>query len=229
MGPCVLPDPKGAPAMKRPHYYTAPAELAPRPTPAPGPRTPTDITRLHASNWGAAVGILALCLGLGAWLAAKAWGAPVTVWQLVLTPAAAILAAGVAYSVKLLEFTGQHRQWLYGLEDLTGQDLDGDGITGDPARGRPQEPRPGALVRGVDGALHRIDTTLAPHELQAVKRHLLTAGAFTVRAVNDLLGDDSRASALRVELHRLGILEPPRDRAATRLTEPGRKAVMRWG
>lgn len=214
----------------RDRYYTATPEALPRPT---TPRPPAgDITRLHAVNWLIAVGILTLCLGVGAWLAAKAAGAPVTAWQLALAPLAAILTAGVAFAVKLLQFTEEHRAWLYVLEEATGRDLDGDGVTGNPERANPpSQPMPplaGALVRGVDGAMHRIDTDMTPHELQAVKRHLLTSGAFTVRAVNDLLGDETRASSLRVELHRLGILEQPKPRAATRLTEPGRRAVMRW-
>ena len=76
--------------------------------------------------------------------------------------------------------------------------------------------------------MHRVDVELDAAELHTIKRHLLTAGKFTVRAINDILGDDSRASALRVELYRLGILEEPQDRKATKLADAGRKAVMRW-
>jgi len=211
--------------MRR-YHTTAVAEPA-APTKAPRPRTGGDITRAHAANWAAAVGILALCGGILAWAVAKSAGAPVDAGELGLVPLVAIGAAGVAFAVKLIRFTEEHRDWIYRIEEATGLDLDGDGYTGlheaNPA-GHPD----GALVRGVDGALHRVDVALSPQELQGVKRHLLTAGAYTVRAVNELLGDETRASALRVELHRLGILEQPKPRAATRLTAPGRKTVMRW-
>ncbi len=62
-------------------------------------------------------------------------------------------------------------------------------------------------------------------ELHTIKRHLLTAGKFTVRAINGILGDDSRASAFRVEFYRLGILEEPQDRKANRCQAQGRYEV----
>lgn len=194
------------------------------------PAPSSDTSRGHACNWGAAVGILTLCVGVCAWSGAKALGAHVTAGQLALTLPAAIGAGGVAFAVKLLQFTQEHRAWLYALERATGLDLDGDGTTGEPpgAQAQPKQTIDGALVRGIDGSMHRLDVALSPLEMQAIKRHMLTAGAFGVRAVNTILQDETRASLLRSELHRLGILEQPKPRAATPLTEAGHKAVMRW-
>lgn len=197
-----------------------------KPTIAPS----SDTSRGHACNWGAAVGILTLCAGVCAWSAAKALGAHVTAGQLALVLPAAIGAGGVAFAVKLLQFTQEHRAWLYALERATGLDLDGDGTTGEPpgAQAQPKPTIDGALVRGIDGSMHRLDVALSPPEMQAIKRHMLTAGAFGVRAVNTILQDETRASLLRSELYRLGILEQPKPRTATRLTDPGKRAVMRW-
>ncbi|HUW10031.1 MAG TPA: hypothetical protein VM537_09895 [Anaerolineae bacterium] len=212
--------------MKDRYYTTAAAALpAIRPTPKPA----GDLARTHALNWCMAVGILALAAGVGVWLAAKAAGLPADAGTLALVPVLAIVAAGVAFAVKLIRFTGEHRYWLYALEDAMGADLDGDGLTGDPTRTRTPAPAlQGAIVRGVDNTLHRLDIELSPSELQALKRLMLTSGAFGVRAANAILQDEVRASALRVELHRLSILEAPKPRTATRLTAAGTKAVMRW-
>jgi hypothetical protein len=212
------------------HRYRKTAEAITEPRPAmPRPaRKPTkEATRQHAANWLIGVGILTLAAGVAIWTAAKAAGAPVNLESLALAPLVAILAGGVAFAVKLLQFTEEHRSWLYALELAAGQDLDADGIIGEPAQ-EPAQAADGSFVKGIDGAWHRVDVELEAHELHAIKKHLLTAGKFTVRAVNDLLGDDSRASALRVELYRLGILEEPEDRKATKLTDAGRKAVRRW-
>ena len=126
---------------------------------------------------------------------AKALGAHVTAGQLALVLPAAIGAGGVAFAVKLLQFTQEHRAWLYALERATGLDLDGDGTTGEPpgAQAQPKPTIDGALVRGIDGSMHRLDVALSPLEMQAIKRHMLTAGA-GVRAVTQ--SDETRASLL---------------------------------
>jgi len=208
-------------------YYRGAAATLPTVRPAPASKGRGDLARGHALNWAVGVGILTLCGGIVGWIGAKSAGAPVTGGTLAGVPVVAVLAAGVAFAVQLIRFTGEDRAWLYELEVVMGEDLDGDGIAGDPAQD-PGQVLGGSLVRGVDGALHRIDTTLSDTELQAVKRALLVSGEFTVRGLNAVLGDDHRASSLRVELYALGILEKPRPRTAAKLTAAGTKAVMRW-
>jgi len=185
-----------------------------------------DLARAHAVNWTAAVGILTLCLGVAIWIAAKAAGVPVKAGALALVPVVALLVSGVTFGVKLVQFTEEHRGWLYAGAEQDQGDAGGQG-PGDLRRDA-QDPPAGAFVRGVDGALHRLDVDLSPLELQAVKRHMLVSGSFGVRAVNTILQDETRASALRVELHRLGILEAPRARVAAKLTGAGLRSVMRW-
>lgn len=188
----------------------------------PAPRG-YDVSRVHAVNMGASVGIIAFFVAAIGAIAATFAGLRVSFELLGLLILTAIGAGAIAGAVSLIRYTLQHRAWLYRLEELTGLDIDQDGVTGEPGAGPV-----GVLVRGIDGAYHRIDVTLSEPELQAVRVHLLTAGAFGVRAVNSLLGDETRASALRVELHRLGILEAPRPRVVTAVTPAGRKALIRW-
>ena len=215
----------------RERYYKAAAATLPTVKPATAP-TAGDLARAHALNWCIAVGILALAGGVGIWMAAKAAGLAADAGTLALVPVAAILTAGITGAVQLLRFTDQHRRWIYALEDATDaieDAIDDDGIAGDPTRTRtPAAPLQGAIVRGVDASLHRLDVDLTPSEIQAIKRLMLVSGTFGVRAANAILQDETRASALRVELHRLGILEAPKARTATRLTPAGKTAVMRW-
>jgi hypothetical protein len=209
-------------------YRTA-AETAAQLEAQPQPRRQgQEQTRAHALNYTLGVGAVALGFSLGGWL--SLWvvmGDRLPIATLALVPALALLAGVTAGGLKLMEFTEEHRDWLYSIEQAIGQDLDEDGVIGDPPQPAGKPPG-GALIRGVDGATHRINTDLTRVELLELKRHLLTSGRFTVRAVNGLLGDDSRASALRVELHGLGILEEPKPKAATALTDVGKRAVMRW-
>ena len=169
-------------------------------------------------------GALAGCVGVCGWIVARVAGAYLEVASLAYAVPVSVLAGVASGAAALLRFTGEHRDWLYRGE-LLEDEPPSPSATRAP---RPGVPPPGVLIRGIDGAYHRIDVDLTEGELHAVKASMLSGGAFTVRAVNTLLGDDSRASTLRGELHRLGILEAPRDRAACRLTEPGRRAVLRW-
>jgi hypothetical protein len=203
--------------VKQRYYTTTTAAAIPRQAGPPS-------TRAHAANWGLAVGMLALSVGIAALIAATAAGAAIRWMHAAALIAVALLAASAAFAVKLISYTERERALLYGNPHPPRQyDPPADPL---PAEA-PTTPA-GTFVRGIDGGLHRLDTELDPTEVQAIKRHLLTSGGFTVRAANGILGDDSRASALRVELHRLGILAQPKPRAAAPLTEPGRRTVMRW-
>lgn len=191
----------------------------------PTPKPQADATRTHAINWFVAVTIIAFCLGETALVVATLAGVRLQVVYVGLVAFVSFALGAVVGAVKLISYTNEHRDWLYSVESWTGVDVDGDGVIGVPVGGAAI---PGVLVRGVDNALHRIDTQLTQTELSAIKRQMLTTGAFGVRAVNGILHDETRASLLRAELHRLGILETPQPRTATRLTDPGVHAVRRW-
>lgn len=191
-------------------------------------RSNTDPTLGHAIYYGMGVALIALCVVLGLLVLGKAFlqiEIPRDVfWIILASPLLGIGAGGF----KLLAFVGEYREWLYHLEDALNLDLDNDGKIGEPPSSKERAPGSGSLVRGVDGALHRIYTELSIEEMRGVKKHLLTTDGFTVRAMNDLLQDDSRASALREELWALGILTKPKPRTVSKLTPAGKKAVMRW-
>ena len=148
----------------RERYYKAAAATLPAVRAAPEP-TPGDLARAHALNWMLAVGILALCGGVGVWMAAKAAGLAADAGTLALVPVAAILTAGITGAVQLLRFTDQHRRWIYALGDAIDaieDAIDDDGIAGDPTRTRPPAaPLQGAILRGVDGTLCRLDVDLS--------------------------------------------------------------------
>lgn len=86
----------------------------------------------------------------------------------------------------------------------------------------------GTQVLGADGVWHKIRVVLMPREYRAVQEHLLATGGLNVRALNDVLGDDGRASTLRVELFNIGILTQPKARTMSKFTADGRATVAQW-
>ena len=190
------------------------------------PQRDRDISRSHAANWAAGVGIISFCGYVLGWFILALF-VSVPLWTVVLCVPVSVCLGASWGAVKLLDFTSQHREWLYYLEEETQLDIDQDGTIGAPVMlaGTPPD---GCMIRGLDGAMHRINTSLSQADIHAVKGSMLAGGTFGVRAINGVLGDETRASGLRLELHRLGILEPPQARQATRLTSEGKRAVMRW-
>lgn len=185
----------------------------------------TELTRTHALNWTGAVIALGLCVVMAVWVGLRALNVSVPPRLLVFFLPLPLLVGICVGSVKLIQFTEEHRNWLYAAENAIGVDLDGDGEIGDP---RAQtEPTPGTMLMGIDGARHRIDVELSAGEIQAVKRLLIESGKATVRGLTGPVGE--RASALRDALIGLGICEAPTStKSAANLSEPGKKAVMRW-
>jgi len=191
-----------------------------------------DSSRRHAANWMLGAGTLTFAILLALWFIANGlsdwlgqWGpVPVPVIFTVIAPVS-LLAGAVAGAYKLIRFTEEYRDWLYQVEDFLNIDLDGDAEIGEP-KTRAGEPNPGTLLVAPDGAYHNIDVTLTMAEIAAIKRYLLTEQACSVRGLQAIVGD--RASALRSELHRIGVLAQLRNRSATPLTEGGLKAVRRW-
>ena len=186
-----------------------------------------DTSRNHAINWAAGVGILAFCFYVLGWSILKMWWQALPNWSIALCVPVALAFGATWGSMKLIQFTEEHRDWLYALEEETRLDLNRDGVIGDPVQVAGIPPQ-GTMIRGTDGQLHQLNTELSVADIHAVKASLLTSGYFGVRAINSLLGDETRASGLRIELYRLGILEKPQPRQATPLTASGKKAVMRW-
>lgn len=194
---------------------TAPGYLWP---PMVQPDRPTqpqrDDTRRHALNWflGIAglvgVGVIALW-----WVLFRiGWAKLDGLWTaLPFAPVCGITAA----CWQLIRYTREYRDWLYAqAEDA-------------PKETKRKETAPeGTLLRGADGTLHRVEVALTEEEIAQVKKLLLRNGAYSVRAFIPVIGD--RASALRYELHRIGILAAVNDRAATPLTVAGKKAVSGW-
>lgn len=191
-----------------------------------------DSSRRHALNWFLGAAVLAFAVLLALWFIANGLSDWLGRWEPVPVPViftiilpAALLAGAVAGAYKLLRFTEEYRDWLYQIEDMLQVDLDGDDEIGEP-KTKAGQPTPGTLLVGPDGAYHNIDVTLTMAEIAAVKRYLLTETACSVRGLMAIVGD--RASGLRSELHRIGILAKLRSRSATPLTEGGVKAVRRW-
>lgn len=197
--------------------YSAPAT---HPTPT---ERRQDSTRAHAINYGLGAAIIAICCAVALWaIAATVWRLP---WYtLGLAMLGGMMLGAVTGARKLLQFTDEHRDYLYAVEELTQVDINRDGAIGQPK----EHETTGAMLRGVDGITRQVSVNLSGDEVYALKRHLIETGKYTVRAVNQLLQDDTRASALRFDLFNLGIIETPRDRAATAVTEAGRRALMRW-
>ena len=183
-------------------------------------------TRSDAANWAAGVAIIAGCLYVLGW-GILALFVSVPVWTFFLFPPVAVVLGASFGSLKLIRFTEEYRDFVYALEEETGLDIDGDGVTGPPVI-RVGSPPQGTLLRGLDGAMHAVDTTLTSADILAVKASLLANNTYSVRALNSALGDENRASGLRLELYRLGIIEQPKPKQATRLTAAGIKAVRRW-
>ena len=182
-----------------------------------------DKTREHALNWGLGTAIISACFLIAVWVLAKMlWDLPLK--TLFLTVLIAALMGGANGAWKLIRFTEEHRDYLYAVEELTQVDINHDGVIGQPK----EHTETGTFLRGADGASHQVSVRLSSEEVWELKKHLLETGKYTVRAVNNLLGDETRASALRLDLFTIGILETPKDRAATKVTEAGKRALMRW-
>lgn len=184
----------------------------------------TELTRAHALNWAGSVVAIGLCAMLALFVGLRAINVNVSPKLFVYLLPLPLLIGICVGSIKLIQFTEEHRDFLYRVEEATGVDLDLDGEIGRPRA--ETEALPGTLVRGVDGAFHRIDTVLTAPEIHAIKRLLLTAEKATVRALTGIVGD--RASQLRQELITLGICEAAAVKSAARLSADGKKAVMRW-
>jgi hypothetical protein len=184
----------------------------------------SDTTRAHALNWFVSVTSIVLCGLVAVYILAKSLldvNLPGdVVWLILLAP----LIGTITGAIKLIQFTSQHRQWLYDLESTLDMDLNRDGEIGKPEAG---ETATGSFLMCPDGTRRRVDTELSADDVKAVKRVLLGSGKATVRALTGVVGD--RASVLRQELIELGICsKPEHSRAAATLTESGRKAVRRW-
>jgi len=183
-----------------------------------------DDTRAHALNWALGVASLTLSVLAGLGLIAFALLDLHISRELILLILLAPLSGIAIGALKLIQFTAEHRDYLYRLEDAYNVDLNMDGEIGQPAGG---ETPTGTFVMGPNGVRHRLDTELTGEEIKAVKRILLGSGKATVRALTGTVGD--RASQLRQELIRIGVCEEPaHKRAAAELSEAGRKAVRRW-
>jgi hypothetical protein len=180
---------------------------------------PTDSTRNDAVNWGMGIAALVFCGYVGGWTIVAALVDVPWYTCLLCLPLAMLCWVGVA-AFKLLTFTEMHRSYLYRLESVLGVDIDDDGEIG--------VPQSGTLLVSGDGTFKRIDTTLSPEEIDAVKRHLLLSGKATVRALTTVVGD--RASRFRSELiGALHICAPPEaSNAAAVVTEAGKRALLRW-
>lgn len=186
---------------------------------SPARPKPGDDARAHAFNWFVGVTItgMAVLFYLG-WLQVT-WG-----WDTRITKSfalAPICAGAIAGSIKLIQFTTQSRNATYPQPIPTTIPTTTTPPT--PTRGTPL---PGTMLRGVDGTMRRVETQLSEEEIRIVKTLLTQSGKYNVRALMPFLGD--RASSLRQELHKLGILTKPKSRAAAKLTPAGRKAIMRW-
>ncbi len=185
---------------------------------------PRELTRQHAANWAVGSMIFGLCAVVFLYVLARAAGLPLQSDVLLYALPLPVLIGLAVGALKLIRFTEEHRNWLYQVETWTHTDLDGDGRVGDPQAGKIE---PGTMLHGISGGYQRFDVQLTRQEIEAVKRLLLTEGKATVRGLTGVIGD--RASALRTELIRLGVcVSPENDRAPALLSEPGKKAVMRW-
>lgn len=181
-----------------------------------------DISRQHATNYGIGIALITFCIYVLCWSILKMFWEDLPNITIVLCLPIS-LGMGISWgSAKLLEFTEEHRNWLYAIEEQTGIDINGDGIVGDP----PIFDRP-TLLMGIDGIRHRLNTELLPSEIERVKQLLLLSGKATVRSLTAIVGD--RASQLREELIALNICDRPlRNNAAALVSERGKRALMRW-
>ena len=186
-----------------------------------------DTSRMHAANYAAGTALLSFCGYVFLWTLAKVLYPMLPNGSIALCLPVGLLVGASYGSMKLIAFTEEYRNYVYTLEQEQ-QQIDDMTREAVKSQNRQNSHVTGCLVRGVDNAYHRIPVELSKADLHAVKASMLSRGAFVVRGVNALLNDETRASALRIELHRLGILERPQARQATRLTPAGLKAVMRW-
>jgi len=193
---------------------TAPNYLWP-PLPTETRRPERDDTRRHAVNWFLGVTGFAGVLILTIWwvLFRLGWA---NVEGLVSVLPISLTAGLLACCERLIKYTKEYRAWLYAH----------DAAEAEPDGKRKETPPQGTLLRGADGVLHRVEVPLSETEIAQVKKLLLRNGAYSVRVMVSAVGD--RASALRYELNRLGILGKINDRAATPLTAAGKKAVSGW-
>lgn len=176
----------------------------------------TDDTRRHAVNWF--LGVTALAAGASTtawWLLYRVGWASV---DGLITSAPLSLSVGVGFAAwQLLTYTRQYREWLYAQAESR---------DASPRKGNNAQRAAGTLLRGADGVMQRVEVELSEDEISGLKKALLRDNAASVRSLTPLVGE--RASALRAELHQIGILAELREKAATPLTPAGKKAVMRW-
>lgn len=181
--------------------------------------------RQHAINYAAGVAIISLCVYVLAWSVIKPFWEGLPSWTILFCLPVALIVGSCWGSIKLMQFTEEHRNWIYWVEEATGFDLDQDGIVGMPAE--ESEARGYTFLLGADRVLHRLNVDVTLAEIDSVKRSLLLSEKATVRSLTAIVGD--RASRLRDELIALGICEMPRrDNAAAMLSTAGREAVVRW-
>lgn len=176
----------------------------------------TDDTRRHAVNWFLGVTTLAACASTTAWWLLYRGG-----WASVdglITIAPLSVSVGVGFAAwQLLTYTRQYREWLY---------TQAESRDASPRKGHNMQRAAGTLLRGADGVLQRVEVELSEDEIAAIKKTLLRDNGCSVRTLTPLVHE--RASALRAELHQIGVLAELREKSATPLTPAGKKAVMRW-
>lgn len=195
---------------------TAPGYLWP---PLMQPERPTqpqrDDTRRHALNWFLGVaGLVGVGIITVWWILFRVgWAKLDGLWTAMpLAPVCGITAA----CWQLIRYTREYRDWLYAQAEGT-----------PPIEPKRKETPPGGTwLRGGDGVIHRVELALSAEEIAQIKRVLLRDGSCSVRVLTPIVGE--RASAVRQELHRLGILAALKDRAATPLTPDGKKAIAQW-
>lgn len=179
------------------------------------PRPARDDTRRHALNWFLGVSGLAGAGILALWWVLYRFG-----WAnlsgLGTALPLALVGGMTAASWQLIKYTREYRDWLYAR-------------AAEAPAGNPRKellPPKATQLRGPDGVFRPVEVDLSTAEIAQLKGLLLREGGCSVRSLTPLVGD--RASLLRQELHRLGILAELRQRAATPLTPGGKQAVERW-
>lgn len=176
-------------------------------------RAPRDSTRRHAANWMIGVTGLASVVIVVVWWVPHWWGVADLSDLLALLPLA-LLGGLLMGSLTLIDYT--QRMYVGGMPAPDPDPAGAEGASRDLGQ---------TFLVAADGSRQRVDVALTREEIAAVKKMLL-GGMYSVRGITPVLGD--RASLLLTELHRLGILEKPRERVATRITPAGKKAVERW-
>jgi len=182
---------------------------------------PVDTSRSHAVNWAVGIALLAFVVYIVGWSVVQYFTDALSWWSFLLCiPVAILLGIGMG-AIKLLNFTTEHREWLYWIEEIMDRDLDNDGVVGAP------EDLSGTFLMGIDGAKHRIHTELTVEQIREIRGKLLMNGKVTVRGLQPTIGE--QASQFRDELIGLGICKRPvHPNAAAVLSDAGFDAVIRW-